>query len=88
MDTAKVHPECFPVLKIVRMWVAAIKPDPGTKELCKGMDCANVTVSRLLVGKTPPTALHQAIIVLGGGTPFHPFEVLTVRVQVQGMSHP
>ena len=29
MDTAKVLPECFPVLEIVRMWEEAIKPNPG-----------------------------------------------------------
>ena len=32
----------------------------------------------------PPTALCKAIIVLGGGTSYCPFEVLMVRVQVEG----
>ena len=88
MDTAKVLPKCFPVLEIFRMWVAAIKPDPGAMEPNKEMDCMDVTVGRFLVGETSPAAVCQAIIVLGGGTSFHPSEVLMVRVQVQGMSHP
>ena len=48
------------------------------------MDCQDVTVGRFFVGKMPPAALHQAIIVLKGGTPFHPFEILMVRAQVWG----
>ena len=84
MSTAKVLPECFPLLEIVRMWVTTIKPDPGAIEAHKGMDCLDVTVGRFSVGKMPPAALFQATIVLRGGAPFHPFEILTVRVQVQG----
>ena len=80
MGTAKVLPECFPVFKIVRMWAAAIKCNPGAEESHTGMGCMNMIVGRLLIGKTTPTALHQAITVLGGGASF----CLTVRVQVQG----
>ena len=84
MDTVKILFKQFLVLKIVRMQTAGMEPYPGERGPSKGMDCMNVTVGRLLVGKTPPAALHQAIIVIGGGTSFHPFEVLMVRVQVQG----
>ena len=84
MDAAKVLPECFPVLEIVKMQVAAIQPDPEAMEPCKGMDCMDVTAGRFFVGEMPLAAHCQAIIVLGGGTPFHPLEVLMVRVQVQG----
>ena len=83
MDAAKVHLECLPVLKSIRMQTATIKSDPGAREPLRGMDCANVTVGRFLVSKMPPTALCQANIVLGGGTSFHPFEVLAVRAQAQ-----
>ena len=69
-------------MKIVRMWAAAIKPYPGAKEPCKGMDYTNVTAGRLLVGKMSPTALCQAIIVLGG-TSFCPLKILMVWAQVQ-----
>ena len=84
MDAAKVLLELFPVLKIVMMQVAAIKPYPGAKEPHKGMDCLHITVGRLLVGKMSPAALFQAIIVLGGGTSFHPLKIFMVEVQVQG----
>ena len=40
----------------------------------------NVTVGRFFVGKVPSAALHQAIKSLEEV----PFEVLVVRVQVQG----
>ena len=55
MDAATVLPECFPVLKIVRVWAAAIKPDPEAKESHKGIDYTNVTVADSLL---PPKALH------------------------------
>ena len=84
MDAAKVLSECFPILEIVRTWVAAIKPDPGATESHKGMHCMDVAADRLLVGKMSPTVLHQAIIVPGGGASFHPFEVPMVGVQVHG----
>ena len=84
MDTANVLLEHFPILEIVRMWVAAIKPNPGEIEPCKGMDCMDVTVGGLLVGKMCPTAHHQAIIVLGGCTSSCLLKILMIRVQVQG----
>ena len=50
----------------------------------KVMDCPDVTVGRFLVDKMPPTAICQEVRVLRGGASFCPFEILTVRVQVQG----
>ena len=82
MDTAKVFLECFPALAIVRTQVAAIKPNPGAMEPCKGMDCMSVTAGRFFVGEILP-ALNQAIIVLGGGASFCPLDVLMVGMQVQ-----
>ena len=84
MDTAKVLSEYFLVLDIVRTWVATIKPDRGTVEPHKGIDCLNLTVGRFFVGKMSPAALCQAIIILREGAPFHPFEILMVAAQVQG----
>ena len=65
------------------MQVAAIKPDPGAVEPHKGIVCMDVTAGRFFVAKMPPKALYQTIIVLRGGAPFCPLEVLTVRVWVQ-----
>ena len=44
----------------------------------------DMTVDRLLDGEMPSAALCQANIVLGGGTPFHPLEVIMVGAQVWG----
>ena len=46
------------------------------------MDCMDVTADKFFVDKTPPAALHQTIIVLRWGAPFHPLEAVMVRVQV------
>ena len=83
MDIAKVHPECYTVLEIVRPWVTAINPDPGTLEPCKGMDHMDMTTGRFFVGEMPPTSLSQVIIALRGDTPFCSFEIFTARAQVQ-----
>ena len=88
MDAAKVLLEHFLVWKIVGTWAAAIEPYSEVKEPLEGMDCWNETVDRLLVGKTSPTALCQAIIGLGGSASFHPLQIVMVRVQVQRMSGP
>ena len=66
-----------------RMWAAAIQPNPGAMEPNKGMDCTDVTAGRFFVGEMPPAALCQAIIILEGGAPFHPLEVLMVGAEVQ-----
>ena len=54
MDAAKVLPECFLVLEIVRMWVAAIQPNPVAMVPHKGMDYMDVTAARFFVGEMPP----------------------------------
>ena len=46
------------------------------------MDCTDVTVGIFFVGEMPPTTLCQAIIV-HRGTPFCPFEIPMVGVQIQ-----
>ena len=46
----------------------------------------NVTVGRFLVVKMPPAALSQAIIVLGGGASFHPFDVLSLGAGPRGFA--
>ena len=84
MSAAKVLSECLSVLKIIGTWVAAIKPDPRAVEPHPGMGCMDKTVGRILIGYMPPAALCQAILVLGGGAPFHPLTVLMFRVQTWG----
>ena len=81
MDAAKVLPEHFPVLEIVRLWVTTIKPDTGTLESLKAMDHTDMAVDRFFVDEVPPTALCQAVIVLRGGTPFCSLEIFTIGVQ-------
>ena len=88
MDTTNVLPECLLVLEIVRMQAATIKPNPGAMEPYKGIDCLDVIVGRFLVGKTPPTALCQAIIVLRGGTPSILLKFSWLGHRSRWMSHP
>ena len=57
---------------------------PRGRQVPSGNGCIDMTAGRLLIGETPPAALCQAIIFLGGGAPFHSLEVLMVGVQVQG----
>ena len=88
MDAAKVFPKCVLVLEIVRMWVAAIQPNLRAMEPHKGMDCMDMTAVRAIVGETPPTALCQAIIVLGGAPPSILLKFSQLGFRSRGMSHP
>ena len=88
MDAAKVLPECFPVLKIVRTWAAAIKPDPRAKEPHKGMDCMNVTASKFLVGKMPPQPSARKLKSLEEVPPSVPLNFSWSGHRSRGMSFP
>ena len=47
------------------------------------MTCTDVTLGRFFVSKTPG-ALCQTIVILQGGTPFCPLEILPLRMQFCG----
>ena len=56
----------IPVLKVVRMWAAAVQTHPGTKKPSESMDCTNMVVVGFLPGKPLARLIHQAVVILDG----------------------
>ena len=88
MDTAKVLSECFPVLKGIGMWAAAIQPNPGAEKPHLGMNYPNMAMSWLLICEPHPTALCEEIVILGGGSPSACLRFLCSGCSSRRMYHP